>query len=419
MERLAIEIVAIRIGSGLAIMKDSEELMTKSFALFAALSFVLVACVMEEEVEIEENLSEAYEEILRDDGSADSARCSGVVVPDRGPFNRRIALTFDDGPSLTNTAEVVEILERHNATGTFFINGKAVRSEEHWQLLRDMVAAGHIVGNHTQNHPNSVTLSSSRFRQEVQSTHDIVSQLDQTASFFRFPFGSSNCTTAGIVEEFGYHITGWHIDTADWCFGSGTGGVGYCDPRTFRHVPDRYRSDYVGFTLHQARNRGGGILLMHDVHSFTVNQLDAVLTALEEDGFEFVSLDDISVFPLLNGEVPEPEPWVGDTCHGAEDDCGFSYGESFGSCELYSGEGEEDLGYCVLPCEGRCPDRGGHATTFCVESSVEPGAGVCVPKAEEINDNCASIPGTIAEERARFIGDSGVQESTAVVCVPE
>lgn len=393
--------------------------MPRFVVLVAALSFLLTACVMEQEGEVEEDLSQAYEELLQDDGSADSARCSGVVVPDRGPFNRRIALTFDDGPNLVNTREVMEILGRHNATATFFINGKSVRGEEHWQLLRDLVAAGHIIGNHTQSHPNSVTLSESRFREQVQQTHDIISELEQTASFFRFPFGSSNCMTAGVVEEFGYNITGWHIDTADWCFGSGTGGVGYCDPRTFRHVPDSYRRDYVGFTLHQARNRGGGVLLMHDVHSYTVSQLDAVLTALGEDGFEFVSLDDVSVFPRLNGVEPEPEPWVGDTCHGAETECSFSYGDNLGFCELFAGHDEDYLGYCVLSCEGRCPDRHGYATTFCVESSVEPGTGVCAPKAEEINDQCAGIPGTVAEERARFVGDSGVQDSTALVCVPE
>ena len=63
---------------------------------------------------------------------------------------------------------------------------------------------------------------------------------------------------AAHVRDGGYTITGWHVDTADWCFASGTGGVGHCAKSTFKWVPDGFRSDMLGFTLSQVRKYNGG-----------------------------------------------------------------------------------------------------------------------------------------------------------------
>jgi peptidoglycan/xylan/chitin deacetylase (PgdA/CDA1 family) len=156
----------------------------------------------------EENLSDAYEEMLDDDGSADSARCSGVVVPDRGPFSNRIALTFDDGPSLANTPRVLEVLAAHGALGTFFISGRSVAGSAEEDLLRQMAAQGHLIGNHTQNHKDSRQLSADTFRRELEQTEQITRRLGIPSLFMRFPYGSANCTTADIAREAGYRITG-------------------------------------------------------------------------------------------------------------------------------------------------------------------------------------------------------------------
>jgi peptidoglycan/xylan/chitin deacetylase (PgdA/CDA1 family) len=382
--------------------------MRKSWMLCSWLALLMAGCVGAEEGEDFENLSEAWEQMQNDDGSADSSRCSGVIVPDRGPFSRAVALTFDDGPSLRTTPQVLEVLRRHNAVGTFFINGSKVGPDER-ALLQEMVAAGHIVANHTTNHPNSVQVSIDRFRTEVEGTHNVIEQIGmaKNARFFRFPFGSANCSTVDLVKSYGYSVVGWHIDTADWCFAA---GGGYCKASTFRYVPDQYRNDYPGFTVRQAQDNGGGVLLMHDIHAFTVGQLDAVLTALEGAGFHFVPLSDGTTFPALNSADPGEAPWVGTPC---TDDtaCNFSYQDRQGRCMTYDGGG-----FCILDCAGSCPDRYGHATTFCVAS--QSGAGMCVPKAEELNGQCASIPGTAATDQSRYVGSSGASTTTATVCLP-
>lgn len=377
-------------------------------------SLFFVGCAAEEDLEPEEDLNDAWEELMSDDGAADSARCSGVRVPDRGPFDRRIALTFDDGPDMSDTPRVLDVLADHGVTATFFINGQNVTRDSQWDLLREMIADGHIIANHTTTHPNSTNISISRFEGEVSRTHEVIEELGVPASqrFFRFPYGAANCDTVEVVNRYGYNVVGWHIDTADWCFQSSTGGVGYCSSRTFRHVPDSYRSDYVGFTLSQARSNGGGVLLMHDVHSFTAGQLDTVLTTLENDGFEFVGLDDLSTFPLLNGTTPEAQPFVGTTCT-SDADCGFSNGGEQGWCVQW----DETPGFCTLACDGYCPDRYGHAATFCADS-LELGSGLCMSKSEGTNNYCDDIPGTQPTDVERYVDRSAAPAAAASVCLP-
>jgi len=114
---------------------------------------------------------------------------------------------------------------------------------------------------------------------------------------------------------------------------------------------------------------------------------------------------------LQNSRFISPNlPWVGSVCEPDNDvACDFFYGDTEGSCYA-------DGGYCVMSCSGTCPDRYGHATTFCV---ADPdGGGMCVPKSEEANNYCADIPGTVAETRDRYVGSSGVSTASAVVCVP-
>ncbi len=392
-------------------------------ALMMGLALTLFGCQAgtPDEGEEHEDLNDAYEELLASEGKADGATCSGVRPPDNSGFDGRIALTFDDGPDLTRTAAVLAVLEAHNVTGTFFVNGKRVTSDAHRDMLRQMVADGHILGNHSQNHKNSKTVSADTWRSEVQQTHDILApilaEFDKTPAFFRFPFGSASCTTYGVVTDLGYHVTGWHIDTADWCFNSSAGGYGYCAESTFRHVPDAYRGDFSGWVLSQAAARNGGILLMHDVKRFTAENLDAMLTSLKEAGYTFTGLDDVDTFPLLNGVTPPRDPWVGDPCED-HTDCDFMSGNVPGFCFTYQTSDTEELfGFCSVPCDGYCPDLDGTAPTFCVASPT-PSEGICVSRAYPLNESCATIPGTQAREEDRFVLNSGATISTELVCVP-
>lgn len=354
---------------------------------------------------------DAYQE--NTSGKSDQPGCSGVIVPDRSGFGGRIALTFDDGPEPASTNIVLDVLKAHNIKATFFINGSRVQSEADRAALKRIVAEGHILGNHSHHHDNLKTLDLAKVEQEVDATHELIKNVVGIEPlYFRFPFGSSSCETADLVHSFGYRVTGWHLDSADWCYASSRGGVGFCDPSTFQYVDDTLRDDMVGFILEQAHQHNGGILLQHDIHMNTANHLDEVITRLQEAGFSFVNVDDVSTFPLLNTDDLSDFSFVGTECTDSAA-CDFS---ADASCFSYDNAGT-DAGFCTIGCEGYCDDFPGRAPTFCV--SLDGTTGNCVSKASTENQDCASLPGTAPILKDRFIGTSGARPSTATVCLPD
>jgi len=345
--------------------------------------------------------SEAYDELVI--GKADGA-CSGVVTPDQSGFDRRIALTFDDGPNASTTPQVLDILEEEGIKATFFINGNRVTNATR-PILQRIVDEGHILANHSQSHRNLSSAALSTVRSEVRSTHEVIDTIS-VPEYFRFPYGASTCATAEIVrEDFEQIVTGWNVDTGDWCFAPDDG---YCPASRFQHVPNDFRDDMVGWTMQQVRAKGGGIVLMHDIHAYTANTLPSMIARMRGEGYTFTNLDDAETFPLLNGEGIDLA-WVGDECVG-DDDCNMGPAHR-GLCDLPEGS---TAAACTIECEGFCPDRGSD-TTFCV--SLDGGySGTCVLKAGR--DASCEDDHLVLETHDRFLGYSGAPARTADVCVP-
>ncbi len=347
----------------------------------------------------------AFEQVS--EGKADTTGCNGVKVPDQGNFGKRIALTFDDGPNPATTPKILETLRRHNAPATFFVLGNAASTTEGQRLVQEMIEDPmFLVGSHTWDHQNMANLGSDAAIAEVDRTTAAIENAGQGLKWFRFPYGSSTCATADLVRSRELVITGWHIDSADWCYEAGDG---YCRPSTFRYVEDAYRDSMSGFILSQLRRTNGGILLFHDTKTNTARELDGILTRLEAEGYTFVGLEDTSAFPLLNGIDPATLPFIGDAC-AADADCG---GQISGHDAFCLG------GFCSASCEGYCPDRGDKAATFCAPDPTQDGArGVCVSKSTSGNGHCADVPNTIDVDSERYVGGSSAPRSTAEVCLP-
>jgi peptidoglycan/xylan/chitin deacetylase (PgdA/CDA1 family) len=255
----------------------------------------------EEDEETTFLMEQAYEDnVAADQLDGDIAAgtvCNGVIVPDHTNFKKHIALTFDDGPNPATTPKVIQILHKHHAPATFFNNGSrysaAAKTIAH-QIATD---PDFILANHSQNHLNLPTLSIAKVKTEIDRTTTLIKAAGEQPKYFRFPFGSANCTTMKLVRDRHYIVVGWSIDSADWCYAAG-GGV--CKKSTFKYVPDSMRSNMLAYIKSQAHATGGGVILMHDIHANTANHLDAILTMLENDGYTFVRLDNKTVFPKLN-----------------------------------------------------------------------------------------------------------------------
>lgn len=349
---------------------------------------------------------DAYEQVEM--GKADGAGCSGVTVPDTNGFAKRVALTFDDGPNTETTPQILDILASHHIRATFFINGSKVNSPAARDVLARIRAEGHILANHSQTHKDFEDMGSAAEMDEaVRLTHQIVQSTGEDPIYFRFPYGSATCGAIDIVEGYGLRVTGWTVDSADWCFKVNDG---YCSPDDFRYVPNSYRHDFVGYTMSQIRSHNGGIVLFHDIHQFTANNVETIIANLESEGFSFTNIDDTATFPRLNGITP---PFIGDVCKD-DQDCAFESGR----CHLFPMSGGKTAGFCTQTCQGTCPDATGEAPTFC--TSLDDGvSGSCVSKAHVRNQDCASILGTTKRNAARFIGTSHASPANADVCLPQ
>jgi peptidoglycan/xylan/chitin deacetylase (PgdA/CDA1 family) len=249
-------------------------------------SSLAVSCELVQEAPTEEEIIQGWEEALQDpareEGKEDSGNCKyAIKVPDlpRG----KIALTFDDGPNRSTTTRVLDILKAHNAPATFFVLGSKVAGNE--DILRRMVDEGHHVGNHTYTHLNAHQVSLAKETGEIDRTQALVSDYAGGAMYMRFPYGNSTCDSRAYVEDLGYHVVGWHIDSCDWDYTDGRAGS--CVPE----AAYRDGSMFLDWVVKEARSMGGGVILFHDIHANTANKLDAILTALEAAGFSFVALD--------------------------------------------------------------------------------------------------------------------------------
>ncbi len=133
----------------------------------------------------------------------------------RGPIQgKRIALTFDDGPSLF-TVQILDILRERQVKAAFFVLGK--NAEKHPEILRRMSAEGHTIGNHTWSHPFPCLLGRQHFAAEVDRTQEVVERLaGHRPALFRPPYGARWFGMFPTLRERGLRVVQWSDSGDDW-----------------------------------------------------------------------------------------------------------------------------------------------------------------------------------------------------------
>ncbi|WP_407836026.1 polysaccharide deacetylase family protein [Streptomyces sp. DSM 116496] len=126
-----------------------------------------------------------------------------------------MTLTFDDGPDPRYTPGILDTLARHGVRAMFFVCGEM--AVENRDLLRRMVAEGHVIGNHTWTHPQLTKISRPAMASEIGRTSEVVQQAVGTAPlWFRAPYGAWNRAAFEIGAELGMEPLAWTVDTLDW-----------------------------------------------------------------------------------------------------------------------------------------------------------------------------------------------------------
>lgn len=143
-----------------------------------------------------------------------SARILAPSIWRLPPGRRRVALTFDDGPS-ESTPALLAVLRKHNARATFFLCGK--NAERLPGIVRQIAAEGHEIGNHTWSHPRLDFQSTARMRDEIGRTQQLLESLTgRPPRLFRAPYGVRWFGLGHVQREFGLLGVMWTSIGLDW-----------------------------------------------------------------------------------------------------------------------------------------------------------------------------------------------------------
>ena len=197
-------------------------------------------------------------------------------LPAAAADRSEIALTFDDGPNPDVTPQVLDLLDSANAKASFFCIGECVR--RHPALVREIVARGHTVENHTQHHPNHFSVLGPRAieREIVEAQHTIADITGRAPRFFRAVAGLRNVFLEPVLARHDLTLATW----------------------SHRAFDTRY-NDVDAALMRLARQRSAGdILLLHDGHPaitpngnpLVLELLPILLSQLHAAGLQPVSL---------------------------------------------------------------------------------------------------------------------------------
>ena len=186
-----------------------------------------------------------------------------------------IYLTFDAGYENGCTEKILDVLAKHQVKAAFFLVGNYIEKNE--DLVRRMVAEGHIVANHTMHHPDMQKISSKEeFSRELRELEDLFYEVTQTpmAKYYRPPQGSYSQENLKMAKELGYRTVFWSLAYEDWNNAS---------------QPPREQA----FSKLIPRIHNGAVVLLHSTSKTNAEILDELLTKWEEMGYRFGTLEEL------------------------------------------------------------------------------------------------------------------------------
>lgn len=189
--------------------------------------------------------------------------------------SKQLALTYDDGPNDPHTFRLLEVLAKRNVHATFFLIGRFVQQRA--DIVREIVNAGHVIGNHTFTHPLLTLKSAAEVHKELTDCRAALQDaIGDHSNLFRPPFGGRRPAVLRVVRQLGLQPVMWNVTGYDWT----------APPAA---VIERKVSRQI---------RGGNVILLHDGghkqmgadRSQTVLATDHLIARYKSEGDEFVTI---------------------------------------------------------------------------------------------------------------------------------
>lgn len=185
---------------------------------------------------------------------------------------KKVALSFDAAWGNEDTQTILDILAKYNVHVTFFMTGGWV--ESYPEDVKKIYAAGHDLGNHSENHKNMSQLSDSECQDELMKVHNKVKELTGVEmNLFRPPYGDYDNHVITNAKDCGYYTIQWSVDSLDW---------------------KDYGVESIIKTVTEHKDlKNGAIILMHNGAKYTAQALPTVIEKLQADGYQIVPISEL------------------------------------------------------------------------------------------------------------------------------
>ena len=209
-------------------------------------------------------------------GTVDSAHLNRYHAAFMGnPEEPVLYLTFDAGYENGCTEKILTVLKEHKVPAAFFLVGNYL--EQNPDLVRTMVADGHIVGNHTMHHPDMSKISDkAAFQKELEDLEALYQQVtgEEMKKYYRPPQGTYSEENLKMAREMGYKTVFWSLAYVDW------------------NNDSQPTAEYA-FSKLLPRTHNGAVVLLHSTSVTNAEILDELLTRWKEMGYSFGTVEDL------------------------------------------------------------------------------------------------------------------------------
>lgn len=239
---------------------------------------------------------------------------------------KKIVLTFDDGPDPVQTPRLLDILKKYNVKATFFMLSEKF-NEKSLPLIKRVAQEGHIIASHHHDHENNNGKPEAQYKEELKKSIQNVAKVLEDVNapnreiYYRFPYGAYGSGSLSyhhlnVMKEVSEELFGdncinfafWDIDSLDWLkpmdqkdvisniLANIEGGTAY------NMVKSRWTGKAKKDKYTISHPIGGGVVLMHDIHSRSVDTVEVLLKILKEKGIEVVPLNEVSEYSYKGKE---------------------------------------------------------------------------------------------------------------------
>jgi peptidoglycan/xylan/chitin deacetylase (PgdA/CDA1 family) len=202
----------------------------------------------------------------------------------RGDDERKLALTYDDGPNDPHTLHLLDLLAEQGVRATFFLIGRFAAQRP--DIVRRIADGGHVIGNHTYSHPNLIFCTAHRVAREIDDCGKAINDaIGAHSNLFRPPFGGRRPGVLRVVRRNGLVPVMWSVASYDWAGSTSAENIE-------RHARRQIK-------------RGGNVILLHDGghkamgtdRRHSVEASRGIIHAYKGEGYQFATVPELMQSP--------------------------------------------------------------------------------------------------------------------------